>query len=110
MHLKVWTINNDEKKYPNPRKFDPTRFDAVDSAIDGFGTLGDISKRPHFTFGAGRRVCPGFYAAERGIFIAISRLLWAFQLSQMKDADGNLIPIEHDAFTSGLVVAPQPFE
>jgi cytochrome P450 len=36
----------------------------------------DSTKRPHFTFGAGRRVCPGFHVAERGLFIAIARMLW----------------------------------
>lgn len=63
----------------------------------------------HFTFGAGRRVCPGFHIAERGLFIAISRLLWGFDFSRVKDADGNLIPIDRDAVTDGFIVKPEPY-
>ncbi|KAG8731898.1 hypothetical protein FRC11_001716 [Ceratobasidium sp. 423] len=38
-------------------------------------------ERDHFAFGAGRRSCPGVQLAEQGIFIAIARLLWAFEFS-----------------------------
>ena len=70
----------------------------------------DSPKRLHFTFGAGRRVCPGFHVAERNLFIAISRILWGFNISPAKDANGDPLPINRDAVTPGLIVRPEDFE
>lgn len=46
-------------------------------------------------FGAGRRICPGMWVAEREIWLAISRLIWAFDLEavpahpiDLKEYDG----------------------
>jgi hypothetical protein len=44
------------------------------------------------------------------LFVAISRMLWAFNFSRRRDASGNLIPIDRDALTQGLIVQPAPFE
>ncbi|KAH9481031.1 Cytochrome P450 monooxygenase virE [Psilocybe cubensis] len=41
--------------------------------------------RDHWTFGAGRRICPGLPAAERELWLAISRLLWAFDFQALPD-------------------------
>ena len=40
----------------------------------------DVSKRDHWSFGAGRRVCPGYNLAENSLFILTARLLWAFDV------------------------------
>lgn len=45
--------------------------------------LSDPYKRDHWMFGAGRRICPGMMVAEREIWLAISRLIWAFTLEQV---------------------------
>jgi cytochrome P450 len=77
----AYTINMDPTRAPNPRIFDPERY------ADDFLSLGesaaqnDASKRDQFTFGAGRRICPGIHVAERSLFIAISRILWAFDIT-----------------------------
>jgi cytochrome P450 len=76
---------------------------------ENYGIDADSFKRPHFTFGAGRRVCPGFHVAQRGLFIATSRLLWAFKFERALDDSGRPIPIEQDAVTAGLIVRPVPF-
>lgn len=86
--------------------FDPKRHDAENTLNEMHAIDSDSPKRPHFTFGAGRRVCPGFHVAERGLFFAVSRLLWAFKFERGKDANGNIIPIEQDKVTSGMVVRP----
>lgn len=68
-------------------------------------TQGDVSKRDHFTFGAGRRICPGMHVADRSLFIAISRLLWAFEFEPVPG-----YPIEQDAVTAGFIASPLPYK
>ncbi|KAF7531274.1 hypothetical protein G7054_g9043 [Neopestalotiopsis clavispora] len=106
----VWTINNDPQRYPNPRDFNPLRYAPEDSVVEGFAVTTNYSKRPHNTFGAGRRICPGSHVAERTLFIAMSRLLWAYEFHPKKDRFGNIKPIDRDAMLPGMVVGPIPFE
>ncbi|OCL10731.1 cytochrome P450 [Glonium stellatum] len=77
--LNVWAIHMDPDRYPNPR----TEFESA--------TNPDVSKRGNFVFGAGRRICQGMHIAERSLFLAISRMLWAFNFSKPLDANGQPI-------------------
>jgi hypothetical protein len=43
------------------------------------------------------------------MFIAISRLLWAFKMTQSCDEAGVLVPLERDALTQGMMVQPLPY-
>ena len=54
-------------------------------------------------------MCPGFHVAERGLFIAASRLLWGFSFSHALDQSGQIIPIDRDAMTDGFIVRPEPY-
>lgn len=68
----------------------------------------DPYERDHFTYGAGRRVCPGIHVAEKSLFLNISRILWAFNISKKK-VDGKTIePL--NALVPGWMCIPQPFE
>ncbi|CEL59386.1 O-methylsterigmatocystin oxidoreductase OS=Aspergillus flavus (strain ATCC 200026 / FGSC A1120 / NRRL 3357 / JCM 12722 / SRRC 167) GN=ordA PE=2 SV=1 [Rhizoctonia solani AG-1 IB] len=77
----AWTIHTNVERYEEPEIFRPERY--LDHSMSMAESLaqGDPLKRDHFAFGAGRRVCPGIQKAEQDIFIAISRLLWAFDFS-----------------------------
>lgn len=105
----VYTINHDPKRFPEPRVFRPERYE------NDFQTLGEAaanpiaSKRDQFTFGAGRRICPGIHVAERSLFLAISRMLWAFDIKPKKDAQGNPILPDPEKLTQGFVCMPEPF-
>jgi cytochrome P450 len=79
----------------------------------------DPFERDHFAFGAGmfffistlikdqpesftctgRRSCPGVQLAEQGIFIAISRLLWAFNFSAHT---GTVVNTDQTAFHGSI--------
>ncbi|PVH76700.1 putative cytochrome P450 [Cadophora sp. DSE1049] len=107
--MNVWALNNNDKNNENPRDFDPSRHSAEFTATESNSISPEATKRSNFTFGAGRRVCPGFHVAQRGLFIAISRMLWGFQFSRRKDASGEFIPIDRDAVTPGVIVQPAPF-
>lgn len=55
----VWTINTDPRRAPNPRRFDPSRYENDTLSLFDSASNPDGTKRDHFTFGAGRRICPG---------------------------------------------------
>jgi len=75
-------------------------------------TARDSSKRNNFVFGAGRRLCQGMHIAERSLFLAISRLLWAFDIKRPVDsATGKEKPLpDVDDLVGTLAVQPAPFE
>ncbi|EXJ71840.1 uncharacterized protein A1O5_04341 [Cladophialophora psammophila CBS 110553] len=106
--MNVWSLNHNTFK--NSRDFDPTRHDPESTLIESNAISADSTKRPHFTFGGGRRVCPGFHVAERGLFLALSRTLWGFNMTRVRDANGQLKPINRDAVTPGFIVRPESFE
>ncbi|KAH7351469.1 putative cytochrome P450, partial [Pyrenochaeta sp. MPI-SDFR-AT-0127] len=97
--MNVWALNN--ANWDNPRVFDPSRHSPDMTALENHGINPNSVLRPHFTFGAGRRVCPGFHVAQRGLFMAISRMLWAFEFKRI---DGE--KIVQDAVTDGFIVRP----
>jgi len=78
--------------------------------MEGFSVTQNYEKRPHLTFGAGRRICPGSHVAERTLFITMARLIWAFEFHPKVQHPGHTIPIDRDAMGPGLVVVPAPFE
>ncbi|KAG2131279.1 cytochrome P450 [Suillus bovinus] len=69
----LWAISRDPEVYPEPDAFKPQRW------IDDQGHLRD--DLTFFTFGFGRRVCPGQHVASRSVFINSLLILWAFQLN-----------------------------
>ncbi|KAK5459648.1 hypothetical protein LTS15_003777 [Exophiala xenobiotica] len=105
----VYTLNMDPERYPAPRQFSPDRYkddfkSVADSASDPDGT-----KRDQFTFGAGRRICPGMHVAERSLFLGISRMLAAFDIRPELDEKGRPILPDPDNLTQGFVCMPQRF-
>ncbi|RSL58716.1 hypothetical protein CEP54_007606 [Fusarium duplospermum] len=108
MMMNVWTLNHE--RFKESRYFDPTRQTGDATLVENNAISQDSPKRLHFTFGAGRRVCPGFHVAERNLFLAISRILWGFTISPARDPNGAPVPINRDAVTPGLIVRPEDFE
>ncbi|KAG1852411.1 cytochrome P450 [Suillus subalutaceus] len=92
-----WAIANDPEVFPEPQKFNPQRW------IDDAGRVRNDLR--FFTFGFGRRVCPGQHVANRSIFMNTALILWAFRLSENPAAK-----IDTLAFSDTVVVHPAPFE
>ena len=106
--LSVWAANNDPDLFPSPRVFDPSRQNPEISM--GKATLaGDIRDRDHWTFGAGRRVCPGIHVAEGTLMMSMARILWGFDIAKAKDAYGRNIEVEQDEMTQSMAARPLPF-
>lgn len=102
-------IHFDPDRYPNPEAFDPLRFAGDTSTSYESANNPDISKRDHFGFGASRRVCQGMHVVDRSLFLAISRLLWAFDIAKAKDVHGNDITPDRTAMADSQVAMPSPF-
>ncbi|KIX96716.1 uncharacterized protein Z520_07435 [Fonsecaea multimorphosa CBS 102226] len=107
--LAVWAANNDPALFPNPRVFDPSRQNP--SLSMGEAALApDIRDRDHWTFGAGRRICPGIHVAEGTLLLSMARILWAFDISKAKDAQGREIHVDQDELTQSIAARPLPFK
>jgi cytochrome P450 len=106
----VYTIHSDPDRYPNPDVFNPDRFkDDLQNSYDA-AVNPDVSKRDHFSFGTGRRICPGIHVADRNLFLGISRLLWAFEFKRPLDASGKEVVPDPSKATQGFLIAPLPFK
>ncbi|KAI1500781.1 cytochrome P450 [Biscogniauxia marginata] len=107
----VWAVHNDPERHPDPRRFDPNRWAHDTQTSAEAANNRDVSKRDHFVFGAGRRLCQGMHIADRSLFLAMSRLLWAFDFHRpIDEATGKEIVPDMNDLTEGLVVQPNPFE
>ncbi|KAG2099603.1 cytochrome P450 [Suillus discolor] len=92
-----WAIANDPEIFPEPHRFNPQRW------IDDAGRV--RSDLRFFTFGFGRRVCPGQHVANRSVFITTALILWAFRLSENPGAK-----IDTLAFSDTANIHAAPFE
>lgn len=105
----VWGINMDPERHPDPRRFNPDRYASDQQSLADSAANPDPNKRDQYTFGAGRRICPGMHVAERSLFLGIARMLWAFKFEPQLDAKGQPILPDPDRLTQGFVCQPESF-
>ncbi|KAH7378388.1 cytochrome P450 [Phaeosphaeria sp. MPI-PUGE-AT-0046c] len=86
-------MRNDGSVFDDPSHFRPERW------------LG--KQQQPGNFGYGRRICTGRHIARNSIFIAVSRLLWGFNV---RSKSGEKVDVCEDMFTPGFVSHPKPFE
>jgi cytochrome P450 len=108
--INAYGMHHDDKRFDNPDVFDPDHFKGY-TALASELANGDYDKRDHWGYGAGRRLCPGIHVAERSLFLAIAKLVWAFDIGPGRDVDGDIIEPEvgQDAYSSGFLVCAQDF-
>jgi len=75
----IWAITHDSEVYPNPFEFDPNRHLGKNPQVDPF----------KFTFGFGRRICPGQHFAEQSLFLNIANILAMFSITKELDETGK---------------------
>ncbi|XP_027148924.1 abscisic acid 8'-hydroxylase 3-like [Coffea eugenioides] len=79
VNLDVVSIHHDPKLFPDPQKFDPSRFD---EPLKPFSFLG---------FGSGPRMCPGINLAKIEICIFIHHLVCRFKWKPL-EKDDSVMP------------------
>lgn len=96
----IWKMSHDKSIYTNPMTFNPERF------------LGP-NPEPNpmdFTFGFGRRSCPGIWFADAAVYIGCAMSLAVFDISKYVDpATGKGIAPEYKPLP-GTVSHPTPFK
>jgi cytochrome P450 len=110
--MNVWGLHNDPVKFPDPQNFDPDRYAGRKLLAFDYAVSADYEDRDHYVYGSGRRLCPGIHLAERNLFIAVAKLLWAFDFEPSRDEKGR--PMELDvesetAYTEGLMHGPKDY-
>jgi cytochrome P450 len=99
----------DPDTHTNPDQYDPSRYLNKPLPAADYINVNDANERDHFTYGAGRRVCPGVHVAEKSLFINIVRTLWAFNIQKAKGPDGELL--EPDTrMVRGFLSVPNKFK
>ncbi|KZS94002.1 cytochrome P450 [Sistotremastrum niveocremeum HHB9708] len=105
--VNVWGLVRDPKHYPSPDEFNPERY--IDSSGPKPVLRKDVQDPEDYTFGFGRRVCPGRHFATTGLWIAMATILTVFEISMPLDEDGNPITPTLE-FGIGTVSHPGPFK
>ncbi|KAK3322656.1 cytochrome P450 [Apodospora peruviana] len=109
--VNAFGLHHDEKRFPNPDVFNPDNFKGV-TALASELANGDYANRDHYGYGSGRRLCPGVHLAERNLFLAIAKIVWAFDISPGKDATGKTVEpdVSHETgYCAGFLVCAEDF-
>ncbi|KAF9261476.1 cytochrome P450 [Marasmius fiardii PR-910] len=87
--LNTYGMQHDPQRYPDPFRFNPDRYlELSQEKFDSnYKTVGD---KDNWIFGVGRRVCPGIRLADHEIFLAITRMLWAFRMEEVPQNPINI--------------------
>ncbi|KAI0445690.1 cytochrome P450 [Xylaria telfairii] len=99
-------LSRDPAVYQDPDAFRPERFIGDNLNASASANHSDFRRRDHFHYGFGRRLCQGIFVAEASLFIAISRVLWAFDISP----DPGSPPLNINDKIAGLVTKPKPYK
>lgn len=106
--LNAWGMHMDPTRFSNPETFDPAHFEGCSSRLAPDLANGKWEERDHHGYGAGRRFCPGAHLAERNLFLAMAKLLWAFEI---RPKDGKEIDTHpRTGYSEGFLVCARDFE
>ncbi|KAK7028945.1 hypothetical protein VNI00_014785 [Paramarasmius palmivorus] len=97
----ILAIDHEEMLYgPNPNHFIPERFLNPDGTHKP--SPADTKEEGHFSFGFGRRICPGRHLANNAL-LSFAVVLWAMIIEPGSDADGGKVGITTDDRGHGIL-------
>jgi hypothetical protein len=102
--LNQWSIQQDPEFYEDPDRYMPERF-----IQDQFGAkkgISQLGRKTLYTFGAGRRECPGKDFFFQNMRLAFVQILWAFDIVPTEPLHVDI----NNGFTSSVVLRPKPFK
>ena len=105
--LNVWGMHHDETRWIRPEDFEPDRFSEHVALAPTYAASGEWEKRDHYGYGAGRRICPGIHLAERNLFIAVAKLIWAFEFTQPIGSESDTNP--ESGASQGFLHCPKDY-
>ncbi|OQV00131.1 hypothetical protein CLAIMM_05669 [Cladophialophora immunda] len=110
--VNIYGLHRDPSRFPDPETLNLDNFVNKPGLADDYSHAANYNERDHYAYGTGRRLCPGIHVAERALFVAVAKILWAFDISPALDAQGK--PVEVDlsekGYGDGIIVVPLPFE
>ena len=107
--INTYGLHHDPLTTPSPSTFSPARHatTALRSAAD-LANAPDSTQRDHYGYGSGRRLCPGIHLAERNLWLAAAKLLWAFEFREM---EGRPVDVDYrTGYSEGSLCCAKPFE
>ncbi|KAJ7241925.1 cytochrome P450 [Mycena haematopus] len=96
----VWHMLHDPDVYANPMKFDPDRYQNLDS---------EMEKVTDLVFGFGRRLCPGKSFGEGNVFAIAATVLATCDILPPVDENGVAV-IPDVVYSSGSISFPSRFD
>lgn len=108
-------LNLDAASYPDPLSFKPERFIGYQRSALEYAAAANANDRDHFSFGVGRRICPGAKFAENTLTFAVASMLWAFEIKPpLVQVAGKLreaqMDLSEEAFLPYPVRHAKPFK
>lgn len=104
------TVNNDTEFFENPQQFKPERYMGDTRSLYA-SSNGNIKKRELFTFGWGRRICPGIYMAESEMFSWMTQLFSKCTIEPIVSSTGEKILPDIESYVDlGSIVSPVPYK
>ncbi|KAF9047034.1 cytochrome P450 [Hymenopellis radicata] len=91
--MNTWGVYHDPDFYDAPEEFRPERYlltpNGTKVGVDG------SDYRSTLSFGAGRRMCPGYQFANNLTALAVMHLLWGFEFQRAMDPKtGEVVPLD----------------
>ncbi|KAH9886458.1 O-methylsterigmatocystin oxidoreductase [Cubamyces lactineus] len=96
-----WAMWGDPTVYPEPEKFIPERFLAIDAKV---------RSPDSYQFGFGRRICPGRHFANEALYITVASVLHVFNIDPPLDDKGQPMRVEPEIVLDYFLAYPEPFE
>jgi cytochrome P450 family 619 len=110
--VNAWGMQHDPAQFKDPDVFDPDHYAGCTTLATELAN-GAWEKRDHYGYGAGRRFCPGAHLAERNLFLAMAKLVWAFETVPGRDAEGREVKVDTDprtGYCEGFLVCANDFK